>query len=83
MLDAHVQGLTQETHAVMLSMFTCIFSEVHSPDFEYRWDEQAGLVGRSLFFFSTRTCSLCKLEIRLRLFTESSTRRLLIRLAVV
>ena len=83
MLDAHVRGPTQETHAVMLSMCTYIFSEVHSPDFEYRWGEQAGLVGRSLFLLSARTYSVCKLEIRLRLFAESSTLRRLICLAVV
>ena len=49
MLDAHVRGLMQETRAAMLSMCTYIVSEVHKPDFDYRWEEHAGLVGGSLF----------------------------------
>jgi len=48
----------QETRAAMLGMYIYIFSELHIPNLEYRWEEQAGLVDGNLFLLSNHISSM-------------------------
>jgi len=58
MVDVHVRGLIQETRAAMFSIYIYIFSGLHTPTLEYRWEEQAGLVDGNLFLLSNHISSM-------------------------